>query len=415
MNDLLAIGSSALRTSRAALAVTGDNVANAQTPGFARRALRIEEVRLGAGASPLYRNRLNLDGSEPGAIVRISDAFRVAEARATGADDAATQALSRWLATGEAALGDTVAPALANVFATGARLAATPGDTSVRLSFLGKIDDLATSVRNASDALARTTMGIAETTSAALGSANADLAALGTLNLAIGRQVAGTSAFVELEDQRDQLLDRIAAATGATIIVAPDGTARVTNNGSTVVDWGAVVPLTGAAQGGALAGLTAAATATTRQSTDLDALARDIASTFNDWSARGGGPALLGGIRASELRLATNDPAAIAAGDATSDNNNALALADLRTTSALEARASQMTQRQSTATAAARTAAEGTAARYDAASAARDAIEGIDLDREAADLLRHQQSYQAAAKIIQAAKDSLDTILALFR
>ena len=42
MSDLLAIGASGLRASRAALAVVGDNVANAQTDGYVRRGLRID-------------------------------------------------------------------------------------------------------------------------------------------------------------------------------------------------------------------------------------------------------------------------------------------------------------------------------------------------------------------------------------
>ncbi len=47
------------------------------------------------------------------------------------------------------------------------------------------------------------------------------------------------------------------------------------------------------------------------------------------------------------------------------------------------------------------------------ARSAREQVSGVDLDREAADLLRVQQAYQASAKIIQAAKEVADTILRL--
>ena len=51
--------------------------------------------------------------------------------------------------------------------------------------------------------------------------------------------------------------------------------------------------------------------------------------------------------------------------------------------------------------------------RADAAAAARDGVSEVDLDKEAAELLRFQQAYQAAARVIQAARDIADTILQL--
>jgi flagellar hook-associated protein 1 FlgK len=53
-------------------------------------------------------------------------------------------------------------------------------------------------------------------------------------------------------------------------------------------------------------------------------------------------------------------------------------------------------------------------ARRDGAFAARDDIAGIDLDREAAELIRFQQAYDGSAKIIQVARETLQSILALF-
>jgi len=47
------------------------------------------------------------------------------------------------------------------------------------------------------------------------------------------------------------------------------------------------------------------------------------------------------------------------------------------------------------------------------AEEARDRISGVSLDEEAADLIRYQQAYQAAAKIIQTSQDLFDAVLAL--
>ena len=50
----------------------------------------------------------------------------------------------------------------------------------------------------------------------------------------------------------------------------------------------------------------------------------------------------------------------------------------------------------------------------DQAFAARDETSGIDLDREAAELLRFQQAYGASTRIIQVARETLQSILDLF-
>ena len=47
----------------------------------------------------------------------------------------------------------------------------------------------------------------------------------------------------------------------------------------------------------------------------------------------------------------------------------------------------------------------------DQAIAARDGVSGVSLDQEAADLIRFQQSYQAAAKVMQIASQLFDTVL----
>ncbi|MGL4301482.1 MAG: flagellar basal body rod C-terminal domain-containing protein, partial [Sphingomonas sp.] len=47
----------------------------------------------------------------------------------------------------------------------------------------------------------------------------------------------------------------------------------------------------------------------------------------------------------------------------------------------------------------------------DNAVAARDAVSGVNLDSEAVDLLRFQQAYQASSRVIQVARDTLQSIL----
>jgi flagellar hook-associated protein 1 FlgK len=48
---------------------------------------------------------------------------------------------------------------------------------------------------------------------------------------------------------------------------------------------------------------------------------------------------------------------------------------------------------------------------FDQAESSRDSISGVNLDEEAADLIRYQQAYQAAAKILQISSQLFDSVL----
>ena len=50
---------------------------------------------------------------------------------------------------------------------------------------------------------------------------------------------------------------------------------------------------------------------------------------------------------------------------------------------------------------------------YEQANEARDKVAGVNLDEEAANLIRFQQSYQASARLMQTANQLFDVILRL--
>jgi flagellar hook-associated protein 1 FlgK len=88
-----------------------------------------------------------------------------------------------------------------------------------------------------------------------------------------------------------------------------------------------------------------------------------------------------------------------------------LALGAMRGPGDPESKWSGMLASQAQATASARAQGAAAATRADAASAARSAVSEIDLDREAGDLLRFQQAYSAAARTIQVARETMQTLL----
>ncbi len=100
------------------------------------------------------------------------------------------------------------------------------------------------------------------------------------------------------------------------------------------------------------------------------------------------------------------------------DNRNALKLADLQKaltlaggTASLSDAYGQLVTRIGTRTQAARSDADTQAALFNQAQQRRDSVSGVNLDEEAAALLKYQQAYQAAAQVIATANQMFQTLL----
>src|SRR5690606_29592804 len=103
----------------------------------------------------------------------------------------------------------------------------------------------------------------------------------------------------------------------------------------------------------------------------------------------------------------------------TADNRNGLALAALATeplvggNATLSAAYGQMVARAGSQSASLRISSEAQKALAAYAERERDGLSGVNLDEEAAKLMRYQQAYQASAKVIQVASELFDSILRL--
>lgn len=132
------------------------------------------------------------------------------------------------------------------------------------------------------------------------------------------------------------------------------------------------------------------------------------------------------GDYARGMAMALTQPSRIAAAsagaDGPGDNGNALALADLRFASVLgagtasfSAAYSQTIGRTASRVAEADLSLSAYTSLTASAEAASRGVSGVNMDEEAANLIRFQQSYQAAAKAIQVASVLFDEILGLIR
>jgi len=446
VSDLLGIGLSGLTAYRSALAAVGENVANAETPGYARRTVRMSAINSGGGSDVQYREDMNFSGVNAIAVVRAYDIFRAAEARHAAAGAGRGAVREQWLTGIETALDDGptgIGSRLTAFFTAGDILAAAPNDTLNRTRFLMALDDVAGSFRTTGAALARISTAIGESAGLETTQLNQSLNALADVNRSLLTAPNGGTTRAALEDQRDSLIDSIAAsidvtvsydshgaaslrmadAPGATILApgnigqiattqAPDGrlTVQLTNTSGTI----AIAPATGK-----LAGYVDVANVTADRRAALDTLAADFATQINTWSAAGrdqagnAGPTLLnasGG--AATMTAPVVDPALVPAASIIGKaNGNLLTLDALRGTNGAERRWTNMVSGHGLVLNAAKAEAAATLAWKENSYAALDETTGIDLDREAADLLRFQQAYSAAARIVQVGREIFEDIL----
>jgi flagellar hook-associated protein 1 FlgK len=112
------------------------------------------------------------------------------------------------------------------------------------------------------------------------------------------------------------------------------------------------------------------------------------------------------------------DIAAAARGGSVGDNRNMLTLFDMRQTGSFinSNRSVDDIYRDTLSHVAVETRTSKSSASLEetllrAATDRRDSIQGVNLEEEAADLVRYQQAYQAAAQVIAAANQVFDTLL----
>ncbi|HMS21448.1 flagellar hook-associated protein FlgK [uncultured Sphingorhabdus sp.] len=442
MSDLLNIGASGLRAYSRALATVSDNIANAQTSGYARRTIELREAPA-AGDIVLSRNSIRPGGVETAGVHRSVDPWLVEDARtASGEADrsaarlGAIDATERALDDGIGGIGESVT----RIFTTADQLGSDPANPALRAQFLQSVDDSAAAFRRTASTLESAANGVAQSATGAVDGLNTDLAALEKVNLGLRRARAGSTNEATLLDERDRLLDRISSALpittsfdarGAVTLTASDGGIPLVANGTVatlsvsvmgngqlayaVAPGGALTPTSGS-----LTGFAQGAAHIATQHSNLDALAVQLASDLNGWHHAGldanGNPgvALLSGTSAATLSALALAADAVAAADAGSSNGNALQLANLRGASGVEAGWAALVAQQAQQAASARAQDAAASSRRDGAFAARDMVGEVDLDREAAELLRFQQAYEAAARTVQVARETMQSILNIF-
>jgi len=88
------------------LAQSAQNVANAETPGYARRDVQLREGINSGASSPIYREGMTFGGVEAASVTRAWDAYRAADSRYAASAAGRADVRQQWLSSVETALDD---------------------------------------------------------------------------------------------------------------------------------------------------------------------------------------------------------------------------------------------------------------------------------------------------------------------
>ncbi|MDY1004503.1 flagellar hook-associated protein FlgK [Curtobacterium sp. CFBP9011] len=461
---------SGLSAARAGLDVTGQNMANVGTTGYTRQ--RIVQTEVGApaqtgfvrGTAALAGQGVSVDAIARLASSTLDTRVRFSAGAAAYADTRAT-ALDQ-LETGLHEPGaDGLSAKLDGLWSAWSDLATHLDDPGSASALIGAAKTVAAALSAGSSAIDAQWSATRSALATQVGQLNDAAKQVADLNGAIRTAVASGGTVNELLDQRDQLTEKIATLTGASVRDNGDGTVDVVIGGNPLVQgttargvtldgpptlgamnttgtgqpsapslrWvgGSVGPV--ALGGGSIAGglsLLAPANdahtggALAEASAAYDRVATDLATTVNARHATGTTPsgatgtaffALAAGVPAAQgLSVVPTDGSGLATRSATGhlDASVLTAIAGIgsgaggpdatwATFVTGVGSASRTASSESTLTGLALT-----NARTQQQSSA-----GVDMDEENVSLLAYQHAYQGAARVLTAVDEMLDTII----
>jgi flagellar hook-associated protein 1 len=454
------LGKSALLAQELAMSTTGHNIANVNTPGYSRQRANL------AAALPLNlpdANRACLPG-QIGSGVEVSFMSRARdmllegkiqeETSTLGTADAMQQYFSRIEDVLQEPSDSSLGSAMDAFFAAWHDVSANPEDMAVRATLVSAGQRLTYLLNTKDAALA----GQQQQADVQIRTAAAQINALGAqirdVNVRINQSLGVETQPNDLMDVRDDLLAQLSKLAGVQTHVQPNGLAEVTIGGHTLVQDSVFVPVTvtndplngGFAlltwsddasavniSDGEIAGLTAIRDVNIpvyRQA--LDTLATGLMGAINPVHAAGyaynaAAPSGLnfftgtnaGDIAINPILIGAPDQLAVASNPtAPGDGSNALAIAQLQQSLSMAAGTQTFgtfyqtlvaqvgldsQHNESTQTAQTKL--------LESFTQQQQSVAGVNLDEEMTNLIKYQDGYQAATRVISMMDTMLDTLI----
>ena len=224
-SQLMAIGTRAMFANYAALQTTGNNIANANTPGYSRQQVELETAGGQFTGAGFFGKGVNVT-----TVSRLHDEFLTREAattRSLSAADSTRSALLNRLEeafpTGEAGLGYATGQFL-NSFVD---VANRPQDLSARQVVLSNATELASRFRSAAQQVDALQADVTEELKVSISAVNALAARVADLNAQIAGARGTGQEPNDLLDQRDRAIGDLSAYVQVTTLEADDGSMSV--------------------------------------------------------------------------------------------------------------------------------------------------------------------------------------------
>jgi flagellar hook-associated protein 1 len=457
-------GVNALSAQSRALETAGRNIANVNNAGYARQ--RIVMGSRGTVLTPLGAQSLGVEALQVQQLrdslldrqvtreLALSSSLSARQSAYERAQADLGQSIDRstGASTANSSSGGGIAGALGDFFSSFDSFASSPTDIGVRQTLLQQSSVLTDSLRQADTRLAQLQDDLTVQMDTDVAGINSLLSTIATLNGQIGHfEINSPGSAVDLRDQRQAKLEELAskinfettpsaAANGQLDVSIRDTsgtlvplvqsaavTGPVVLTGSTVTAGSpaAVVAVTG----GSLHGNLDARDVTVQDLRDeLDALAGQLVTSvnaaynpsgatgdfFNASGTTAGTIALATGLTASNLKASDGGPAG--------DNTVALAVARLAdhafSTGSGDAINGTFAGYYAGVVSSLGSVASRVSSQYDdqlnietIVRGQRDAVSGVSMDEELADLVKYQRSFQASSRFIQVVDELLDTIV----
>jgi flagellar hook-associated protein 1 FlgK len=467
MADLLSIlsgASTSLAAQRALTATASHNIANVNTPGYARQTAVLTTLTPAEQVNGAFIGR----GATLDTVTQARDRFLEAQipralgnAAFHGAESDALQAFHGLDPEATGGLGSAVSGFYANLTA----LAQNPSDAGLRTSFLGAARTLAQTFNRTSQEIESARSGLDARANGLTSQINSEAAAVAQLNVQI-RQARGTGAEPnDLLDLRQTHLDKLAELAGASPVPTSEGDVNVALRGGVALvagshsgklwtkgdgqvpphlDIGFTQPdgstlgtLPKTAFGGTLGGtLSARDGALLTSEQRIDQLASDLAGAVNTVHSTGygldgvsGRPLFTLGVAggaAATIAVAITDPGQLAMAGAPTppatvapgDASNAQALLGTESAALLGGKdvrstVSDIVSQFGSSSATAQAFSDQDGALKENLTRMRDSYSGVSIDEEMIKMQQAQRGYEAIAKVIQTADQMMQTLLAI--
>ena len=243
MSSELSIGLAGILAARQALETVGYNIANATTPGYARRDVKLSGTSGGGTPSTFSSDTVSVES-----IIRIKDMFLEGRLQAYRGSLARNEAQSAYFSEIEGALQEPseegIGVALEAFFNQWQAVALRPEDATERTALLLSAAHLSEQISSLRQELVDIRTAVSAEISYQVEEVNSLASQLAEVNqqLLIGSADPANQPL-SLQDERDRLLARLAEVIGAADLAPNESMTRVTIGSALLVDGAEFIPL----------------------------------------------------------------------------------------------------------------------------------------------------------------------------